>query len=548
MDALANFFASNMILVFFIYGLAWFAMGLATALETRLARGPGLAGSLTYLALFGFVHAFVEWGDMLLLVPPEVSAISASPFLKPIKMLLLGISTVLLLQFGVELLVHLLGRHRWLRRVPLVLFVIWLIGPALLVVALHPGGVDVPDKVGSCLQCHPSISAPEIIRSDAWIPVSATMEVWARYSMYLPGLLVSALALLIQSRIFRSTKLGRIASDCRGAALALSVNAIFAGLVVAPAPYFPASILNYHTFTGLAGVPPQVFRAIMAVVIAYFIVRMLSVFRVEQAKTLETARIERYKAQLDAMQELTRLKSEFISGVSHELRTPLNAIIGFSELLLDETYGRLNKKQYRQVENIHVSGKHLATLVDDVLDLSRVESGRMSLRRQAVNVRETLEDAVTVARNLAPAKAQAFELRLPQGLPAVDADPHRLTQIMHNLLSNAVKFTPERGKIAVAAGSGDGFVEIRVTDTGIGIAVEDQERIFAPFEQVESSIAPEHAGAGLGLALTRGLVEAHGGRIWVRSALGEGSTFCFTVPVVNGDGEPTRSSGRVVRA
>ena len=225
-----------------------------------------------------------------------------------------------------------------------------------------------------------------------------------------------------------------------------------------------------------------------------------------------------------------RHKSEFLASMSHELRTPLNAIIGFSEVLKERMFGELNDKQAEYVEDIHASGRHLHSLINDVLDLSKVEAGRMELELTRFDLPTTIENALTLVRERAGRQRIALNIDLDGKLGEFTGDERKVRQILLNLLSNAVKFTPEGGRIEVRAVRVDGGVEIAVTDTGIGIASEDQEVIFEEFRQVGSDRTRKQEGTGLGLTLARKFVELHGGRIRVISELGKGSTFTFTLP------------------
>ncbi len=228
-------------------------------------------------------------------------------------------------------------------------------------------------------------------------------------------------------------------------------------------------------------------------------------------------------------------KSEFLACMSHEFRTPLNSIIGFSELLEDQVYGPLNDRQHRFAENILTSGHHLLQLVNDVLDLARVESGRMELDSSAVNVADLLSKCLLLAKEKAKQRGLRLDLMLDKRLleSHIKADEVKLRQIMFNLLSNATKFTNEGGHITVTASCNGDDVMISVTDDGIGVAPEDTERIFGVFEQANPSQSGRSGGSGLGLALTKRLVELHGGRIWVKSkGVGFGSSFSFTLPFV----------------
>jgi signal transduction histidine kinase len=225
-----------------------------------------------------------------------------------------------------------------------------------------------------------------------------------------------------------------------------------------------------------------------------------------------------------------RHKSEFLANMSHELRTPLNAVIGFSEVLLERMFGELNDKQADYLQDILSSGRHLLSLINDILDLAKVEAGRMDLELAPFDLPAALENTLTLVRERATRQAIRVTLAVDEGVGEIVGDERKVKQIVLNLLSNAVKFTSEGGQVSVRAAMADGAVEISVSDTGIGIAPEDQETIFEEFRQVGRDALRKHEGTGLGLTLTRRFVELHGGRIRVESELGKGSTFTFTLP------------------
>jgi signal transduction histidine kinase len=237
--------------------------------------------------------------------------------------------------------------------------------------------------------------------------------------------------------------------------------------------------------------------------------------------------LERKSRDLEAA---SQHKSEFLATMSHELRTPLNAIIGFSEVLRERMFGELNDRQAEYLEDIHVSGRHLLTLIDDILDLAKVESGRMELELDDVDVGECLETGFMMVRGRAKRRGVRLEMDVEPGLDQVPADGRKLKQVVFNLLANAVRFTPEGGLVEASARRVDGELRIAVRDSGPGIASEDQERIFETFQQAGNGGARE--GSGLGLALSRAFAELHGGRLWVESRLGEGSTFVLALPLV----------------
>ncbi len=225
-----------------------------------------------------------------------------------------------------------------------------------------------------------------------------------------------------------------------------------------------------------------------------------------------------------------RHKSEFLANMSHELRTPLNAVIGFSEVLQAQMFGSLNPKQAEYVDDIHDSGRHLLSLINDILDLSKIEAGRMELELSRFDLPSAVDDAVTLVRERAHRHGIALRCRLDDGVDDLVADERKVKQVLVNLLSNAVKFTPPGGTVEVSAVQSDGAVEIAVSDTGIGIAPAEQDAIFEEFRQAGPEDARRAEGTGLGLSLAKRLVELHGGRIRVRSTVGQGSTFTFSLP------------------
>jgi two-component system NtrC family sensor kinase len=226
-------------------------------------------------------------------------------------------------------------------------------------------------------------------------------------------------------------------------------------------------------------------------------------------------------------------KSEFLANMSHELRTPLNAIIGFSEVLTDRMFGDLNEKQEEYLKDIHASGQHLLSLINDILDLSKIEAGRMELELADFHLPTALDNALILVRERAGRRSITLQTSVDERLGEVRADERKIRQVVLNLLSNAIKFTPEGGRIEVAAVPKNGSVEVSVSDTGVGIAPEDQEAVFEEFRQVGTA-EKKAEGTGLGLTLCRKFIELHGGKIGVKSQVGVGSTFTFTIPVRRG--------------
>jgi signal transduction histidine kinase len=259
-------------------------------------------------------------------------------------------------------------------------------------------------------------------------------------------------------------------------------------------------------------------------------VDLLRTFATQSALAIQNARLFHEIADKSRQLEIaSQHKSEFLANMSHELRTPLNAVIGFSEVLRDRMFGDLNEKQEEYLNDIHASGQHLLSLINDILDLSKIEAGRMELDLADFHLPAAIDDALLLMRERAGRRGLSLERHVDERLDKIQADPRKVKQVLLNLLSNAVKFAPEGGRIDVRAALVDGTVEIAVTDTGVGIAPEDQEAVFEEFRQVGQS-DKKAEGTGLGLALCRKFVELHGGRIWVQSQLGVGSTFTFTIP------------------
>jgi GAF domain-containing protein len=261
-------------------------------------------------------------------------------------------------------------------------------------------------------------------------------------------------------------------------------------------------------------------------------IELLRTFATQSALAIQNARlfaeIADKSRQLEAA---SRHKSEFLANMSHELRTPLNAVIGFSEVLLQRMFGELNDKQDEYLKDIYASGQHLLSLINDILDLSKIEAGRMELAAAPFHLPSALENSLTLVRERAGRHGIALQLDIDSRLGQIVGDERKIKQVLLNLLSNAVKFTQEGGRVSLKAGRKDDAVEIAVTDTGIGIAPEDQAAIFEEFRQVGTDETRKQEGTGLGLTLAKKFVELHGGRIWVESEPDRGSTFVFTLPL-----------------
>jgi signal transduction histidine kinase len=265
------------------------------------------------------------------------------------------------------------------------------------------------------------------------------------------------------------------------------------------------------------------------------VVAILQTFATHSVLAIQNAQLFREIEEKSRQLEVaSQHKSEFLANMSHELRTPLNAIIGFSEVLTDRMFGELNEKQEEYLKDIYASGTHLLSLINDILDLSKIEAGRMELELTEFDLPTAIDSALMLVRERAGRRSIALHTNIDNRLGQIQADERKVRQVVLNLLSNAIKFTPEGGRIEIQAAPKDGFVEVSVSDTGVGIAPEDQETVFEEFRQV-GTVSKKVEGTGLGLTLCRKFVELHGGRIWVKSEVGAGSTFTFTLPVRLGE-------------
>jgi len=261
-----------------------------------------------------------------------------------------------------------------------------------------------------------------------------------------------------------------------------------------------------------------------------------------QRKLLAVA-LAQVEAKSREVEAANRHKSEFLANMSHELRTPLNAIIGFADVLSERMFGAINPKQGEYLGDIRASGQHLLSLINDILDLSKVEAGKMELQPSRFSLPDALQSVVMMIRERAAGRGIVLGTDIDPEVGQVEADERKVKQIVLNLLTNAVKFTPPGGQVRLRVSrSGDG-VTVAIADTGVGIAPADQARVFEEFAQARAGTAGEHEGTGLGLTLSRKFVELHGGRIWVESGLGTGSTFTFTLPQIVGLGPRAAPAG-----
>ena len=266
------------------------------------------------------------------------------------------------------------------------------------------------------------------------------------------------------------------------------------------------------------------------------IIDLLKTFATQSAMAIQNARLFReIELKSTQLETASRHKSEFLANMSHELRTPLNSILGFSEILSERLFGEINNKQAEYVKDILESGRHLLSLINDVLDLSKIEAGRMDLELSTFDLPTAIENALILVRERAQRHDITLGRMIDERLGMIHADERKVKQVLLNLLSNALKFTPDGGTVNILADVNEGRAKIMVSDTGVGITPEDQKTVFEEFRQV-GSVSKKVEGTGLGLTISRKFIELHGGRIWVESEVGFGSTFAFTLPLRMGPG------------
>jgi signal transduction histidine kinase/HAMP domain-containing protein len=260
-------------------------------------------------------------------------------------------------------------------------------------------------------------------------------------------------------------------------------------------------------------------------------VDLLQTFATQSALAIQNARLFREIEEKGRELEIaSKHKSEFLANMSHELRTPLNAILGYAELILDKIYGDVPEKIQEVLERLQENGRHLLGLINDVLDLSKIEAGRLTLSLNDYSIQEVVQTVFSAVEPLAAEKNLALKVTVPSDLEPGKGDEQRIAQVLLNLVGNAIKFT-EKGEVGVEVTASDGMFLVSVSDTGPGLSEADQEKIFEEFHQADSSTTREKGGTGLGLSIAKRIIEMHGGRIWVESSLGKGSTFWFTLPV-----------------
>jgi len=261
-------------------------------------------------------------------------------------------------------------------------------------------------------------------------------------------------------------------------------------------------------------------------------VNLLETFADQSVLAIQNARLFReIEEKSRELAEASQHKSQFLANMSHELRTPLNAILGYTELMADGAYGEPSEKMLGILKRLEANGRHLLGLINDVLDLSKIEAGQLELELSDYCVQDITQTVRSTLEPLASDKKLAFKLELARELPPGHGDGRRLTQVLINLVGNAIKFT-DAGEVAIKAEANNGAFYVAVRDTGPGISAADQAKLFQEFQQADNAITRKKGGTGLGLAISKRIIEMHGGKIWVESQPGQGTTFTFTLPVI----------------
>ena len=413
---------------------------------------------------------------------------------------------------------------------------------AVAIIAAVFGPPPTPSQVGYL------VAEVDLTRVPAWLAPVATL-VEGAYVIDGDGRVIAGLSDTPETEPLRDLRSHPAVRDALTGKFGAQVGADLNGIVdrfVAAAPFrvAPPTTAGNETFgshwnwfalgTRARGETERQLDAALSQVALLRVAVVVLLLAATYFLALAGSRVSRQRAQLATanveLARLTKAKSEFLANMSHELRTPLNAILGFSDVLRQQLFGPLNDKQQEYMSDVNESGRHLLNLINDILDLSKVEAGKYELEATRFSLPETLRSSLVMVRERAIKHGVTMTLLMTEDLADVVADERKVRQVLLNLLSNAVKFTPEGGTIQLSAARDGESVRISIRDSGVGISPEDQAKIFEEFQQAKHGRRVEES-TGLGLTLSKRFVELHGGRIWVESEPGRGSTFSFTLPL-----------------
>ncbi len=475
-----------MILIFLIYGLAFFSMGLSIFILPRKYSEFKLAGKLWLLGGFGILHGINEWIDMFMLINKPVE----TPLLEFIRLFILAASYLFLVLFGVAMLTNDGRKVSALKILLLVLSLLW-IGEIML-------------------------NNQTLLRI-----------IWTRYLIGISGSVLTAYALRLQIKEFKRAKLVTVVKSLKLGIVAFLFYGFFSGLVVPRADFFPASFLNYETFFKVTGIPIQVFRTVCAVIIAYAIIRVLSIFELETNNKIRNL-LEETRNSYGKLEQLEKIKDSLTHMIVHDLNNPLAAVLGELQLLRMEDK-EFTAEQRESLNMAFAASEEMKGMISNLLDVNKMEENKLKLNYEKFKLNDLIQEVADQLSLIARIEDKKISIDTAQNMPEMPADKELIRRIIANLINNAVKHSPAGGSILVKAffkAEDDNFY-VQVKDSGEGIPEEYINKIFGKFVQVENKKA--RLGHGLGLAFCKMAVEAHGGKIWAENEISKGSSFYFTI-------------------
>lgn len=488
-----------MIFVFFVYGLAFFIAGLAIFIYPKKDSAFKLAKRMWLLAGFGVIHGINEWVDMFILIEKPIEI----PLLNFFTLPILVVSFLCLAQFGAMAICDVKERFSALKLLPAFLFVGWAVVTML------------------------ELSSQRLLLGD----------IWARYLLGFPGAFLAAYALFLQIPQFKKENLSTITKNLKLSAFVFLFYGLFSGLIVPKAGFFPASIFNYETFLNTVGFPVQILRSICAAIIAYALIRVLSVFDWETKRKTREHRDElitinnQLEKEIAKRKNLEKIKEALTHMIVHDLNNPLMVLSGNLELLEMDLKDIISDEQKGQLQLSLNKSRELKNMISNLLDIGKMEEGKLKLSYEEINLNSLIREITDSMNILAQKEGKNIISKLSSDIPELIADRDILQRIIFNLVGNALKFSFSKSNIEVEARYNDENKDIVVSvkDCGQGIPKDYQDKIFEKFAQVEERQI-KGTGKGLGLTFCKMAVEAHGGKIWVESEVGKGSTFYFTLP------------------